>query len=257
MTVEPSYVEVPERPTERRRLATKTDVQSLKQTKNHRVQESSPTIRHNHTGQMSLSTSLHNTHLRHHRHHSHRKDSAAVRWVFLLASGRREIDPSKSEWSTAETREKFSLVQKTEVDMLIQDKQALLPLSAQQSSEVPRERIIPSRLIFVNEVGQSSQTSSVTARMTAQGDQDLMCCLSHNESSDNRSDSVDQWHDGRCADHCFVDGRRGCWGVSQHLFLNQVNFTAPAEKCSFNNDELDCQEFSLGSCWKSYCRCTV
>ena len=172
VTVEPSYVEVPERPTERRRLATTTDVQPLKQTKNHRVQESSPSIRHNHTRQMSLSTSLRNTHLRHHRHHSHRKDSAAVRWVVLLASGRREIDPSKPEWSTTETREIFSLVQKNEVDMLIQDKQALLPLSAQQPSEVPRERIIPSRLIFVNQIGQSSQTSSVTARMTAQGDQE-------------------------------------------------------------------------------------
>ena len=75
-------------------------------------------------------------------------------------SGRQQKRAKNSRWC-----------KKTEVDMLIQDKQALLPLSAQQSSEVPRERI-PSRLTFVNEVGQSSQTSSVTARMTAQGDQD-------------------------------------------------------------------------------------
>ena len=35
MSVEPTSVEVPERPTVRRRLATKIDVQSLKQTKAH------------------------------------------------------------------------------------------------------------------------------------------------------------------------------------------------------------------------------
>ena len=85
----------------------------------------------------------------------------------LLAGGLREIDPSKTEWSTTEARKRMFVGAKAEVDMLIMDNQALLPLSVQQSSEVPRERIIPSRLVLVEKHEEVSQTRSVKARLTA------------------------------------------------------------------------------------------
>ena len=67
----------------------------------------------------------------------------------LLASGRREIDPSEPEWSIDEARKRILGGVRAEVDMLIQDKQALLPRSSRQLSEVPRERVISSRLVSV------------------------------------------------------------------------------------------------------------
>ena len=89
----------------------------------------------------------------------------------LLAGGRREIVPSSPEWSTPTGRELIAKGIKAEIDMLIHDKRALIPLSLEESALVPKERIVPSRMVLVEKCDDDGNRF-VKARLTARGDQD-------------------------------------------------------------------------------------
>ena len=89
----------------------------------------------------------------------------------LLAGGRREIVPSSPEWSTPTGRELIAKGIKAEIDMLIHDKRALVPLSLEESALVPKERIVPSRMVLVEKCDDDGNRF-VKARLTARGDQD-------------------------------------------------------------------------------------
>ena len=89
----------------------------------------------------------------------------------LLARARRAIDPSSSEWSTPSGLELIAQGVKIETDMLICDKRALVPLSLQESALVPKERIVPSRMVLVKKCDDEGNRF-VKARLTARGDQD-------------------------------------------------------------------------------------
>ena len=67
----------------------------------------------------------------------------------LLAGARREIRPSSPEWSTPTGRELIAKGVKVETDMMILDKRAFVPLSLEESALVPKERIVPSRMVLV------------------------------------------------------------------------------------------------------------
>ena len=87
----------------------------------------------------------------------------------LLAGPGREICPSSPEWSTG--RELIAKGVKVETDMLIHDKRALVPLSLEESALVPKERIVPSRMVLVEKCDDDGNRF-VKARLTARGDQD-------------------------------------------------------------------------------------
>ena len=70
----------------------------------------------------------------------------------LLAGARREICPSSPEWSTPTGRELIAQGVKIETDMLICDKRTLVPVSLEESALVPKERIVPSRMVFVGKM---------------------------------------------------------------------------------------------------------
>ena len=89
----------------------------------------------------------------------------------LLAGARREICPSSPEWSTPTGRELIAKGVKVETDMLIHDKRALVPLSLEESALVPKERIVPSRMVLVEKCDDDGNRF-VKARLTARGDQD-------------------------------------------------------------------------------------
>ena len=60
---------------------------------------------------------------------------------------------------------------KVETDMLILDKDAVVPLSLEKSAHVPKERIVPSRMVLVEKCDDDG-FRFVKARLTAKGDQD-------------------------------------------------------------------------------------
>ena len=70
----------------------------------------------------------------------------------LLAGARREFHPSSPDWCTPTGRELIARGVKIETDMLICDKRALVPLSLEESALVPKERIVPSRMVLVENV---------------------------------------------------------------------------------------------------------
>ena len=55
--------------------------------------------------------------------------------------------------------------------MLIHDKRALVPLSLEESALVPKERVVPSRMVLVEKCDDDGNRF-VKARLTARGDQD-------------------------------------------------------------------------------------
>ena len=67
----------------------------------------------------------------------------------LLAGARRKIYPSSPEGYTPTSRELIAKGIKAETDMLIHDKRALVPLSLEESALVPKESIVPSRMVLV------------------------------------------------------------------------------------------------------------
>ena len=70
----------------------------------------------------------------------------------LLVGSEREINPSAPG------------VQK-EIDMVILDRKASVPLSAEQSAQVPRNGVVPSRLVLVEKFDDKTQSSVVKARL--------------------------------------------------------------------------------------------
>ena len=92
--------------------------------------------------------------------------------MLLAARGRRDTDPSKPEWSTTEARAKILAGATAEADILAKDKRALLPRSVQQSSEVPRERFVPSRLVLVESVDEVSHNQQCQDKVDCRRDQD-------------------------------------------------------------------------------------
>ena len=89
----------------------------------------------------------------------------------FLAGARREIYPSSPEWSTPTGCELTAKGIKVETDMLIHDKRALVPLSLEESALVPKERIVPSRMVMVEKFDDDGNRF-VKACLTARGDQD-------------------------------------------------------------------------------------
>ena len=90
----------------------------------------------------------------------------------LLAGARREICPSSPEWSTPAVRELIAKGIKVETDMLIHDKRALVPFSLEESALVPKERIVPSRMVLVEKCDDDDGNRFVKARLTARSDKD-------------------------------------------------------------------------------------
>ena len=88
----------------------------------------------------------------------------------LLAGAWREIHPSSPEWSTPTGRELIAQGVKIQTDMLSFDKRALVPLSLEESALVPKERIVPSRMVLVEKCDEGNRF--VKAPLTARGDQD-------------------------------------------------------------------------------------
>ena len=102
----------------------------------------------------------------------------------LLAGARREIHPSSPEWSTPTGRELIAKGVKVETDLLILDKRALVPVSLEESALVPKERIVPSRMVLVEKCDDDGNRF-VKARLTARGDQDpeLLSLLRNQQTS--------------------------------------------------------------------------
>ena len=75
------------------------------------------------------------------------------------------------KWSTPTDRELIAKGIKVETDMLIHDKRALVPLFLEESALVPKERIVPSRMVLVEKCDDDGNRF-VKARLTARGDQD-------------------------------------------------------------------------------------
>eukprot|EP00435_Cladocopium_sp_Y103_P072195 s58_g39.t1 len=92
----------------------------------------------------------------------------------LLAGGRNEINLKESKWKSAEWQDKLLTGVKKEMHTVIDDKQALRPLTVEQSRKIRQtmsDRIVPSRLVLVEKLGEDGQ-SVVKARWTARGDKD-------------------------------------------------------------------------------------
>ena len=68
--------------------------------------------------------------------------------------------------------------------MLI-DREVVLPLSVEKLNQVPRNRVVPSRMVLVEKFDDETQTSVVKARVTARGDQDpdLLSIVRNNQTS--------------------------------------------------------------------------
>ena len=92
----------------------------------------------------------------------------------LLAGGRRELNLKESKWSQDQWKVKLEKGIAKEVATVINDKEALKPLSVEESRAIRRpqkDRIIPSRLVLVEKLEETGEPV-VKARWTARGDKD-------------------------------------------------------------------------------------
>ena len=92
----------------------------------------------------------------------------------LLAGGRRELNLKESKWSQDQWKVKLEKGIAKEVATVINDKEALKPLSVEESRAIRRQqkdRIIPSRLVLVEKLEETGEPV-VKARWTARGDKD-------------------------------------------------------------------------------------
>ena len=92
----------------------------------------------------------------------------------LLAGGRKELNLKESKWSQNDWKERLRKGIVKEVETVISDKQALKPLSLEESRTVRRDqkdRIVPSRLVLVEKLEDTGEPV-VKARWTARGDKD-------------------------------------------------------------------------------------
>ena len=92
----------------------------------------------------------------------------------LLAGGRRELNLKESKWNQEKWKVKLEKGIAKEVATVINDKEALKPLSVEESRAIRRQqkdRIIPSRLVLVEKLEETGEPV-VKARWTARGDKD-------------------------------------------------------------------------------------
>ena len=92
----------------------------------------------------------------------------------LLAGGRRELSLKESKWSQDQWKVRLEKGIAKEVATVINDKEALKPLSVEESRAIRRQqkdRIIPSRLVLVEKLEETGEPV-VKARWTARGDKD-------------------------------------------------------------------------------------
>ena len=92
----------------------------------------------------------------------------------LLAGGRSELNLRLDKWISPEGKAKIIARVRKEVQNVVMDKQALKPLSIEQSRQVRQsapDRIVPSKLVFVEKLDDTGE-ELVKARWTARGDKD-------------------------------------------------------------------------------------
>ncbi len=92
----------------------------------------------------------------------------------LLAGGRKELYLKEPKWNQDQWESRLEKGIAKEVATVIDDKQALKPLSIEESRAIRRqqkERIIPSRLVLVEKMEETGEPV-VKARWTARGDKD-------------------------------------------------------------------------------------
>ena len=92
----------------------------------------------------------------------------------LLAGGRREVNLKEPKWNQDQWKTRLEKGIAKEVATVISDKQALRPLSIEESRDIRRQqkdRIIPSRLVLVEKMEETGEPV-VKARWTARGDKD-------------------------------------------------------------------------------------
>ena len=121
--------------------------------------------------------------------------------MLVTAGARREICPSSPEWSTPTSRQLIEKGVKVETDMLIHDKRARVPLALEESALVPKERIVPSRMVLVERCDDDG-TRFVKARLTAGGDQDPE--LLSQEPTNKCSDGFNERQSGYSAGHSLI-----------------------------------------------------
>ena len=92
----------------------------------------------------------------------------------LLAGGRNELDLKADKWQSPTGQEKVIKGVRKEIDNVVTDKQALKPLSIEQSRKIRQsepDRIVPSKLVLVEKLDETGE-AVVKARWTARGDKD-------------------------------------------------------------------------------------
>ena len=89
----------------------------------------------------------------------------------LLAGGRNELDLKLDKWTSADGKRKLVAGIRKEVQNVVEDKQALRPLSIEQSRQTEPDRIVPSKLVLVEKLDDTGE-ELVKARWTARGDKD-------------------------------------------------------------------------------------
>ena len=92
----------------------------------------------------------------------------------LLAGGRRELELKEPKWNQELWKKRLEKGISKEVATVVEDKQALKPLSVEESRNVRRlqkDRIVPSRLVLVEKMEETGEPI-VKARWTARGDKD-------------------------------------------------------------------------------------
>eukprot|EP00438_Fugacium_kawagutii_P025213 Skav222622 [mRNA] locus=scaffold4205:86469:93548:+ [translate_table: standard] len=92
----------------------------------------------------------------------------------LLAGGRKEIDPRAAEFTTGKGAELLLKGLRKEANNIIHDKQALRPLSLEESRRIRQQqghRVVPSRMVLTRKIGDAGE-EVIKARWTARGDKD-------------------------------------------------------------------------------------
>lgn len=92
----------------------------------------------------------------------------------LLAGGRNELNLKLDKWTSPTGKQKIITGVRKEVKNVVEDKQALRPLTVEQSRHVrasQSDRIVPSKLVLVEKHDETGQ-DVVKARWTARGDKD-------------------------------------------------------------------------------------
>ena len=92
----------------------------------------------------------------------------------LLAGGRNELNLKADKWNSREGQQRIIAGVRKEVKNVVDDKQALRPLSIEQSRHVRQnapDRIVPSKLVLVEKLDDAGE-ELVKARWTARGDKD-------------------------------------------------------------------------------------